>query len=154
MSVRDDLYREIILDHFKSPRNRGKLPEPALKVEGANPLCGDEVELFILEKDGQLADVRIETHGCSISQAAASMMTEAIKGQSLADAEKLAGEFKEMMLGNGSQPMPEDFGDLEALEGVKKYPVRIKCALLAWNTLLEGIKALKEHKPAQQVIME
>ena len=154
MSVRNDLYREIILDHFKSPRNRGKLPQPALKVEGANPLCGDEVELFLLEKDGALADVRIETHGCSISQAAASMMTEVVKGLGLDAAEKLAGEFKEMMLGNGSQPVPEDFGDLEALEGVKKYPVRIKCALLAWNTLLEGIKALREHKPAEQVIME
>ena len=163
MSVIEDLYREIILDHYSSPRNRGVLPSPALKVEGANPLCGDELVLYLQEKDGEIKQVKINTRGCSISQASASMMTEAIAGKKIEEIEKVIGNFKDLMLcakgtsasggKDGSKPKV-DLGDLEILEGVKKYPVRIKCALLAWNTLIEGIKALKNHRSAEMVVMD
>ncbi len=154
MSVTDDLYREIILDHFRQQRNRGKLPAPALEIQGVNPLCGDEVTLYLEEKSGQITDVKIQTRGCSISQASASMLTEVIKGKKIEEIEKAAAVFKDMMLKNGTPSNEEILGDLISLEGVKKYPVRIKCALLAWNTLLEGLKAIKEKKPAKPVVME
>jgi len=136
----DELYREIILDHYRNPRNRGQLPKPTVAARGSNPLCGDELELSLALADDKIEDIKIQGRGCSISQASASMMTEAIKGRSLAEAEQVAAAFKDMMLANGSA---NGLGDLEALQGVKKYPVRIKCALLAWNTFLEG---LAEHR--------
>lgn len=136
----DELYREIILDHYRNPRNRGRLPNPTVATQGSNPLCGDELELSLLLAGDQIEGIKIQGRGCSISQASASMMTEALKGLSLAEAEQVAAAFKDMMLANGSA---DGLGDLEALQGVKKYPVRIKCALLAWNTFLEG---LAEHR--------
>lgn len=154
MSAIEDLYREIILDHYSSPRNRGELPAPALKIEGANPLCGDELVLYLEEKDGQIKQVKINTKGCSISQASASLMTEAIQGKKIDEARKIIDNFKSMMLKDGSFKPTIDLGDLEVLEGVKKYPVRIKCALLAWNTLIEGLKALQNHKKPEPVVME
>ncbi len=149
----EDLYREIILDHYRSPRNRGELPvPPAHKVEGFNPLCGDEVVLYILVEDGTVRDVKIAGQGCSISQASTSMMSAAIKGQPVAGARKLIGAFKALMSihesklegeGDGSDLQAElegvRLGDLEALQGVVKFPVRIKCATLAWNTLQQGL---------------
>lgn len=149
----EDLYREIILDHYRSPRNRGELPvPPAHKVEGFNPLCGDEVVLYLLVEDGMVADVKIAGQGCSISQASTSMMSAAIKGQPVAEARKLIGAFKALMSihesklegeGDGSDLQAElegvRLGDLEALQGVVKFPVRIKCATLAWNTLQQGL---------------
>ena len=155
MSVADDLYREIILDHYRNPRHKGELPPPALKVEGANPLCGDELVVYLEVKDSHLADLRIQTQGCSISCASASMMAEAVKGKELTEIDKIIEQFKEMMLQkNGTPESAEKLGDLEALQGVKKYPVRIKCALLAWNTLIEALKAVRNQKPAERVIME
>lgn len=154
MSISEDLYREIILDHFKSPRNQGKLESPALQVQGANPLCGDELNLFLLTKNETIVEVKIQTRGCSISQASASMMSEVIKGHRFEVVEKLIGAFKALLLSDESLPEDIDTGDLEALAGVKNYPVRIKCALLPWNTLLEGLRAIKEHKPAEAVVME
>lgn len=154
MSAIEDLYREIILDHYSSPRNRGELPAPALKIEGANPLCGDELVLFIEEKEGQIKQVKINTKGCSISQASASLMSEAIAGKKVEEVQKIIEDFKNMMLKNSVFSPTVDLGDLEVLEGVKKYPVRIKCALLAWNTLIEGLKALQNHKKPEPVVME
>jgi len=155
VSVADNLYREIILDHYRNPRYKGELPPPAMKVEGANPLCGDELAIYLEIKENRLADLRIQTRGCSISCASASMMAEAIQGKELSEIDKIIEQFKEMMLQeNGTPESAEELGDLEALQGVKKYPVRIKCALLPWNTLIEALKAVRNKKPAEKVVME
>ena len=149
----EDLYREIILDHYRNPRNRGELPvPPAHRTEGFNPLCGDEVVVFVEIADGKVADIRIAGQGCSISQSSASMMTSAVKGRSLEEVAQLTRAFKAMMsiheagLEGGEAMTPDDdgadvkLGDLEALRGVVKFPVRIKCATLSWNTLAQAIE--------------
>ncbi len=138
VSALDDLYRDIILDHYRSPRNRGRLPQPDVATQGANPLCGDEIEISLNIRDGRVEDVRFSGKGCSISQASASMMAEGVKGKTLAEAKQLIDAFRGMMHGD-FDPDPDELGDLEALQGVRKYPVRIKCAMLCWNTLLEGL---------------
>jgi nitrogen fixation NifU-like protein len=155
MAGLEDLYREIILDHYRSPRNRGDLPvPPAHKVEGFNPLCGDEVVLYIdvdPETDS-VSDVKIAGQGCSISQASTSMMSAAVKGKSLEETRQLIRAFKALMSihesklegeSDGSDLQAElegvRLGDLEALQGVVKFPVRIKCATLAWNTLQQAL---------------
>jgi nitrogen fixation protein NifU and related proteins len=149
----EDLYREIILDHYRSPRNRGELEAPpATKSEGFNPLCGDEVVLYLLVEDGKVADVKIGGQGCSISQASTSMMSAAVKGKTVEEARKLISAFKALMSIHESKLEGESdgtdlqdeldgvrLGDLEALQGVVKFPVRIKCATLAWNTLQQGL---------------
>jgi nitrogen fixation protein NifU and related proteins len=150
----EDLYREIILDHYRNPRNRGELPvPPAHRTEGFNPLCGDEVVVFVEVADGKVADVRIAGQGCSISQSSASMMSSAVKGLTINEVEQLTRAFKSMMsihesvLDGGEAADPDDamaatdvkLGDLEALRGVVKFPVRIKCATLSWNTLAQAL---------------
>ncbi len=135
----DELYREIILDHYRSPRNRGSLDQPSASSEGDNPLCGDEVRVDLDIRHGRISDVRFEGKGCSISQASASMMSEAIKGLSLEEVDSLFEMFKGMMYGT-DQVDVEALGDLEALQGVRKFPVRVKCATLAWNTLQEALE--------------
>ena len=155
MAGLEDLYREIILDHYRSPRNRGELPvPPAQKVEGFNPMCGDEVVLY-LDVDPEtdtVRDIKIEGQGCSISQASTSMMSAAVKGKPLTEVRRLITAFKALMSIHGSKlegdgdsaELAADLegvrlGDLEALQGVVKFPVRIKCATLAWNTLQQGL---------------
>jgi nitrogen fixation NifU-like protein len=135
----DDLYREVILDHYAHPRNRGRLDPSDVSVEGANPLCGDELSLYVRLRDGRVEDARFEGRGCSISQASTSMMTEAIKGKTLEEVRALVAQFKGMMHG---QEVADDLGDLAALQGVRKFPVRIKCATLSWVALEQG---LDEH---------
>jgi nitrogen fixation NifU-like protein len=148
----DDLYREIILDHYRSPRNRGELESPpAHRVEGFNPLCGDEVVLSLLVEDGKLSDLKIGGSGCSISQSSASLMSSAVKGKSLDEVQQLIHTFKTMMsiheaqLGkDGENEEPEvvdldKLGELAALQGVVKFPVRIKCATLSWVALAQGL---------------
>ncbi len=137
----EDLYREIILDHYKSPRNRGSLEPPAVRAEGHNPLCGDEIEVFITVEDDKVSDIKISGQGCSISQSSASMMSAAIKGKPIADVRALISRFKHMMsIEEGEVPdTSAPLGDLEALQGVVKFPVRIKCAILSWNTLAEAL---------------
>ena len=138
----EDLYREIILDHYKSPRNRGVLEPPAVRSEGHNPLCGDEIEVFLLVEGGTVKDIKINGQGCSISQSSASMMSAAVKGKPIAEARRLIDRFKHMMSIDDEGVEPDTttpLGDLEALQGVVKFPVRIKCAVLAWNTLAEGL---------------
>src|SRR4051812_2746043 len=147
----EDLYREIILDHYRNPRNRGELPvPPAHKVEGFNPLCGDEVVIYLDVENGTVADVRIDGQGCSISQSSASMMSAAVKGKSVEEARAMTRAFKAMMSihessldgadGEAVEVDPDvKLGDLEALRGVVKFPVRIKCATLSWNTLTQGL---------------
>ncbi|HUZ78234.1 MAG TPA: SUF system NifU family Fe-S cluster assembly protein [Chloroflexota bacterium] len=134
----DDLYREVILDHYKRPRNKGVLDPHTVRAEGNNPLCGDEIRLDVNLRDGDIADIAFSGSGCSISQASASMMTEAVKDKGVAGAEQLIALFKEMMRGQAVDV--DELGDLEALQGVQKFPVRIKCALLAWTTLEEALK--------------
>ncbi len=139
----DELYREIILDHYRSPRNRGSLEQPTATGEGDNPLCGDEVRVDLDIRDGRVFDVRFEANGCSISQASASMMTEAVKGLSLEEVDSLFETFKVMMYSAGEVDV-EALGDLEALQGVRKFPVRVKCATLAWNTLQEALEEFRK----------
>ena len=141
----DDLYREIILDHYAHPRNRGHLADADITVEGANPLCGDELSIFVRLEDGVIQDVHFEGRGCSISQASASMMTEEMRGKTLAEAREQVESFKAMMHGQASA---FDQTDLAALQGVRKFPVRVKCATLAWVALEQGIDEFQQGKPA------
>lgn len=139
----EDLYREIILDHYKNPRNRGELDPPAVRAEGHNPLCGDEIQVYLQVEDGVVSDVKISGQGCSISQSSASMMSAAIKGKSLDEVRALVSRFRHMMSIDEENDTPADnsapLGDLEALQGVVKFPVRIKCAVLAWNVLTQAL---------------
>ncbi len=142
MSLVDDLYRETILDHYHNPRNRGTISDATVSTEGVNPLCGDELRLFLKIENGVVSDIKLESSGCSINTASGSMMSELVLGKSLEEAQVVIAEFKKMMLTKGEDiTLPEELEELEALQGVKKYPVRIKCALLPWNTLDEGLKA-------------
>jgi nitrogen fixation protein NifU and related proteins len=153
MSLSDDLYRETILDHYHNPRNQGELAEPTVVVEGVNPLCGDELTLHLDVHDGTIKDIRLKSRGCSISMASGSMMTESVHGRSLEQVEAYAQLFKTMMLGKEELvELPEDLEELEALAGVRKYPVRIKCAILPWNTLLEGIATAREAAGAGKTL--
>ncbi|MDQ1357316.1 MAG: nitrogen fixation protein NifU [Acidimicrobiaceae bacterium] len=168
----EDLYREIILDHYRNPRNRGELPTPpAVRVEGFNPLCGDEIVVFLDVADDRVQDLRIGGQGCSISQSSASMMSAAVKGKTVAEARATIRAFKSLMSiheqrldgadddggasggasgaggGGGGPAVPEaavKLGDLEALQGVVRFPVRIKCATLSWNTLAQGLDEAQE----------
>ena len=161
----EDLYREIILDHYRNPRNRGELEAPpAHRVEGFNPLCGDEIVVYLdVDDGGTISDIRITGQGCSISQSSASMMSAAVKGKTIDEVHDLTRAFKAMMSiheqrldgpgdedgvadGDGDEAGPAQppvaLGDLEALQGVVKFPVRIKCATLSWNTLAQGLDEL------------
>jgi nitrogen fixation NifU-like protein len=141
----EDLYRQVILDHYRSPHNRGSIDGCDAHGEGHNPLCGDEISIDLVIDDDTITDVAINGQGCSISQASASMMSEAIKGRSLAEVETLIHRFKVMMnIEQGDAGLDPNrpgsvLGDLEALQGVRKFPVRIKCASLAWTTLEEAL---------------
>ena len=137
----DDLYKEIILDHYRSPRNQEKLAESDLEAEGINPFCGDEVVIQIKLVDGLVDAVSFKGTGCSISQASASILTVAIKGKTLDEAEVLYFRFRDMVYGK-STPENEvnQWGEVDALAGVRRFPIRVKCALLAWSTLEDAIK--------------
>ena len=137
----DELYRDIILDHYRNPRHRGSLASPTATHEGLNPLCGDEVTVELLVDGNRVAEVAYKGSGCSISQSSASMMTEAIDGKPLENVKRLSTDFTAMMRGE-ENVNPESLGDLEALSGVRKFPVRVKCATLAWHTLEEALAEL------------
>lgn len=150
MSGLEDLYREIILDHYRTPRNRGELDPPAIRTEGHNPLCGDEITLYLAVDDSVgtgdaavVSDIKIGGQGCSISQSSASMMTQVVRGKTIGEVKAVLRRFKSMMgintveLEAGDDDV--DLGDLEALQGVVKFPVRIKCAVLSWNTLASAL---------------
>lgn len=152
MSSLEDLYREVILDHYRSPRNRGELASPpAIRVEGFNPLCGDEIVVYLDVRDGVLVDIKLTGHGCSISQSSSSLMSAAVKDKPVDKVREVIATFKQLMtvhaaaLGTEDAPAPVDLralGELAALQGVVKFPVRIKCATLAWNTLAQGLDEL------------
>jgi nitrogen fixation protein NifU and related proteins len=134
----DDIYKEVILDHYKNPRNKRDLPEAQLCGSQNNPLCGDEITVYVDARDGRLVDVAFQGAGCSISQSSASMMTEAVRDRSVDEALALANDVRGMMAGD-VEPDEDEFGDLVALKGVVKYPIRIKCAVLAWDVLQEAL---------------
>ena len=145
MSQLDELYREVILDHYRNPRKRGTLHGQHVHAEGNNPSCGDEFALDLAIEDDVIVDAAMQGQGCSISQASGSMMMDAIVGKSVDEARDLTHKFKIMMtIEDGENPVDPDqpgsvLGDLEALQGVRKFPVRIKCADLAWATLADAL---------------
>lgn len=142
----EDLYREVILDHYRNPRNQGHLTGPDATGHGVNPLCGDEVTIELSFDGDRVLEVAVEGQGCSISQSSVSMMSEAIKGKTRDEIEELNRRFRDMMSLDGDNDPGIDperpgsvLGDMEALQGVRKYPVRIKCATLGWNVLKEAL---------------
>ncbi|MCU7556354.1 SUF system NifU family Fe-S cluster assembly protein [Macrococcus capreoli] len=135
----DQLYRSVIMDHYKNPRNKGVIEDGALTIDMNNPTCGDRIRLTLDIQDEVVRDAKFDGEGCSISMSSASMMTEAIKGKTIAEALKMSDEFSKMMLGEDYE-IEEDAGDIEALSGVAKFPARIKCATLAWKALERGTK--------------
>ena len=145
MSEVSDLYQETILDHYKSPRNQRRLEDVDRLAEGQNPLCGDHITVFVKVSEGIVRDITFEGSGCAISTASASLMTEAIKGKTFEEIEELTEKFKLMMsIEEGESPVDPArpgsvLGDLEALQGVRKFPVRIKCADLPWTTLADAL---------------
>lgn len=137
----EELYQEIILDHYRRPRNRGRIDPADLQAHDSNPLCGDEVTVTARLADGKIADIKFDGHGCSISTASASIMTQKLMGKTLPEAAAFIEQFQKMM--RGDAPFGgKEMGDLKALEGVLKFPVRVKCATLAWHTAAKGIAAL------------
>ena len=135
----DEMYRDIILDHYRSPRGHEPLPMADFSTGGHNPSCGDELKLAVKIEDDKVKDIYIDCKGCAISTASGSMLAEVLKGKSVAEAKKIAAIVRGMLKGEDVE-IPEDLGDIDALEGVKKFPVRIKCALLAWVTFMEGME--------------
>jgi len=136
----DQLYRQVIMDHYKNPRNRGELEDDAVTVNMNNPTCGDRIQLHLKLDDGKVSDAKFLGEGCSISLSSASMMTEAIKGLSIEEALKLSRIFSEMMRGKDYDASDLDLGDIEALQGVSRFPARIKCATLAWKAMEKGLQ--------------
>jgi len=134
------MYQELILDHYRRPRNKGELEGKHRTVAMKNPLCGDEVYLHLSLEEERVADISFTGRGCSISQAAASMITQAVKGKTADEAEALGVRYREMIMGNADAAGDKSLGQLRALSGVSKFPARVKCALLAWNALEEGLK--------------
>ena len=140
MSDLRDLYQELILDHTKHPRNFGELENANCRADGHNPLCGDKLTVFLDLEDGVVRDVRFRGSGCAISTASASMMTEIVKGRTRAQAEILFEKFHHMLTGPESGNSDEELGKLVVFSGVKEFPIRVKCATLAWHTLSAALK--------------
>ncbi|GAM14358.1 Fe-S cluster assembly sulfur transfer protein SufU [Mesobacillus selenatarsenatis] len=137
----DNLYRQVIMDHYKNPRNKGVLEEGSLTVNMNNPTCGDRIQLTMKVEDGMVTDAKFEGEGCSISMSSASMMTQAVKGRPIEEALKLSTVFSDIMQGKEYEEDDDlDLGDIEALQGVAKFPARIKCATLAWKAMEKGLK--------------
>ena len=143
----DDLYKEVILDHYKNPRNKRPLPGAEVSCSANNPLCGDEITVNAHLADGRIAEVTFQGSGCSISQASASMLTEAVTGKTIEEAQHLAADVRRMLAGD-VEPTEEEFGDLVALKGVVKYPVRIKCAVLSWDVLQDTLGGASDGESA------
>ena len=141
MNELGDLYQEIILDHYKKPRNAGRLEEPSCSASGDNPLCGDKISVSVKKAGDKVEDIRWNGAGCAISTASASLMSEAIKGKSKADIDALFAKFHAMVTGTGS---PEGLDKLEVFSGVCEFPVRVKCASLAWHTLMAALEGKNE----------
>ncbi len=139
MSNLRELYQEVILDHNRHPRNLGVLPDADRTAEGSNPLCGDKLSVFLKIDGDVISDIRFQGSGCAISRASASLMTDRVKGQTLAEVQRLFERFHAMVMTDTDQPRLEDFGKLAVLAGVRDYPMRVKCATLAWHTLRAAV---------------
>jgi nitrogen fixation NifU-like protein len=146
MSDLEELYQELILDHYRTPRNFGALPDANRVAHGDNPLCGDKVAVTLRLEDGKIADLRFKGSGCAISTASASLMTEAVKGRTPGEAQALFERFHRLVTGtaNGSAGPAADLGKLEVFAGVSEFPVRVKCASLAWHTLKAALEGSRE----------
>ena len=140
----DQLYRSVIMDHYKNPRNKGSLDENTVTIDMNNPTCGDRIHLTLKLNDGIVEDAKFDGEGCSISMSSASMMTQIVKGKKLDEALELAEIFSKMMLGQDFDDEKYDLGDVEALQGVAKFPARIKCATLAWKAMEKGVSEEKK----------
>lgn len=140
----DTLYRQVIMDHYKNPRNRGSIEGDHMTVDMNNPTCGDRIQLQLKVEDGLVKEAKFDGEGCSISLSSASMMTQAIKGKPVDDALKMSEIFSELMQGNDIEDEDIDLGDIEALQGVSKFPARIKCATLAWKAMEKGVDEEKQ----------
>ncbi len=149
----DDLYRDIVMDHYKSPRGRNDIQNADIVNEGKNPVCGDEIEVSMKVDGGRVDDISVQCMGCAISVASGSMLAETIKGKSVDEVKKIARAVKAILKGE-KPPDDIELGDLEALEGVKKFPVRIKCALLSWSTLIDGLEAWENRQPVEVTTTE
>lgn len=145
----NSLYQQLILDHYRNPRNKGEVGDADVEVHMRNPTCGDEIRLQLRIQDGIITEVGFTGQGCSISQAAASMMTQLLKGRALEDADAVASRFTEMMHGDEGAAKDRELGDLRALAGVSKFPVRVKCALLGFDALQEAMKSLGGPSPEE-----
>ncbi len=139
----DDMYREIILDHFRAPRGKKPLEHSDFASDGMNPSCGDEISMQVKMDNGVLKDVHVNCRGCAISVASGSMLAEAVKGRPFEEVEKLAQAVRKMLKGEAAE-IPKEFEDIDALKGVRQFPVRVKCALLAWVTLVEGMRKYRD----------
>ena len=136
----EELYQEVILDHSRRPRNFGELASASVRVHGENPACGDEIHLSVrFGEDGSLEDIKFTGHGCAISQASASMMTTRLKGKNRDEALQVLGAFQDLVTGNATEPS-RSLGDLDLLKGVRKFPQRVKCAMLAWRAVEEALR--------------
>ena len=141
----DELYREVILDHFKNSSHHGALPGAQVNADGTNPLCGDEVAFHLKLDSGRIGQVRFEGKGCAISQAASSMLAQQLEGKTVEEARRLIDTLRALM--QGQEPDPSvDLGDLESLSGVRKFPVRVKCAALSWNVVESGLTEYAQQK--------
>jgi nitrogen fixation protein NifU and related proteins len=146
LKIEDELYKQIIMEHYKSPKHKEKMENPDKEQEGVNRSCGDEITIF-LKLDGDIIkEATFDGVGCSISQASASILTDVITGKKISEAKDIIKKFKSMLLRGEDPHFTEEESDLEALEGVKRYPIRLKCALLSWNTLEQMLDEDKEKK--------
>lgn len=148
MNFAEDLYKEIILDNYRSKKNRRRLDPADYQQEGVNPSCGDDIELFIKTEAGRISEITYDGIGCSICTASANMLCEALVGNSVEFAEKVLSRFKGMLTRAEDPDFPDAAADLEAMQGVRDFPVRIKCALLAWNTLDQILKDIRSEAPS------
>ena len=138
----EELYQEVILDHSRRPRNFGELPDAAVVVHGDNPACGDEIHLAVrFGDDGSLQNIKFTGHGCAISQASASMMTTKLKGKSRDETMSILHKFRDLVTGDGETPAEaHKLGDLQLMQGVRKFPQRVKCAMLAWRAVEQALQ--------------
>ena len=148
----DDMYREIILDHYRAPRGSKPLKHTNISADGNNPSCGDEIAVNIEMDNGILKDINVNCKGCAISVASGSMLAETVKGKSFEEVRRIAEVVKKILKGEITE-VPDDVGDLGALQGVRQFPVRIKCALLAWVTLIEGLENYHSSQKGQKTIV-
>jgi nitrogen fixation NifU-like protein len=147
----DDLYRDILMEHYRFPRGKKPVKNPDMENEGYNPTCGDEIKLSIKTDGGKISDISVDCLGCAISVASGSMLADIVRGKSLDEAVKIADHVKTLLQG-GNIPENADLGDLEALRGVNKFPVRIKCALLSWVTMVKAIEIRRSGNKSDQAV--